>query len=216
MRRGQGGRACGVVELNALRFAETPAKQAFSGLRVEDRDAACAACHAGGRGFESRRSRFLKCLQIGTLRCPIRIETSLRGPIAARCLCSKMPGNWHFATELVIRWHKQNRVSGLSPAGSLPSQTNARCSIEPGTTRSLARSGTASRSQRLIRRLSPRRDSRKPRWPLSTGATALRRSLTGLFRAPCAMRRVLGAVGVRARAGEDVRGSAPLGSFGAP
>jgi hypothetical protein len=25
-----------------------------------------SACHAGGRGFGSRRSRLLKCLQIGT------------------------------------------------------------------------------------------------------------------------------------------------------
>jgi len=28
-----------------------------------------SACHAGGRGFESRRSRFSKCLQIGTSCC---------------------------------------------------------------------------------------------------------------------------------------------------
>jgi hypothetical protein len=27
------------------------------------------ACHAGGRGFESRRSRLGKCLQIGTCCC---------------------------------------------------------------------------------------------------------------------------------------------------
>jgi hypothetical protein len=28
------------------------------------------ACHAGGRGFESRRSRLFKCLQIAPFRCP--------------------------------------------------------------------------------------------------------------------------------------------------
>jgi hypothetical protein len=69
--RGHPGRACGIVEPSALRFAETPAKQTFSGRRGEDRSGPCAACHAGGRGFESRRSRFLgtKVLQMSRLRC---------------------------------------------------------------------------------------------------------------------------------------------------
>jgi hypothetical protein len=32
------------------------------------------ACHAGGRGFESRRSRLSKCLQIGTISCQLDAE----------------------------------------------------------------------------------------------------------------------------------------------
>ena len=39
------------------------------------------ACHAGGRGFESRRSRLSKCLQIGMCCCLFRRSTLLRGPI---------------------------------------------------------------------------------------------------------------------------------------
>jgi hypothetical protein len=39
------------------------------------------ACHAGGRGFESRRSRLSKCLQTGILRCHIRRGDRPRGPI---------------------------------------------------------------------------------------------------------------------------------------
>ena len=39
------------------------------------------ACHAGGRGFESRRSRLLERLQIGRLRCQNRHGDSLGGPI---------------------------------------------------------------------------------------------------------------------------------------
>ena len=36
---------------------ETPANKAFSELTVQMRGSLLAACHAGGRGFESRRSR---------------------------------------------------------------------------------------------------------------------------------------------------------------
>ena len=49
------------------------------------------ACHAGGRGFESRRSRLLKCLQVGILRCLLRRIFSRGGPnvsqrLGAKCL----------------------------------------------------------------------------------------------------------------------------------
>jgi hypothetical protein len=48
-----------------------------------------SACHAGGRGFESRRSRFSKCLQIGTLRRPPRRDQQDPGSRrAARHECS--------------------------------------------------------------------------------------------------------------------------------
>jgi hypothetical protein len=49
MGRGHRGRTCGIVEPSALRFAETPAKQAFSSRRGDDRGGPCAACDVGGR-----------------------------------------------------------------------------------------------------------------------------------------------------------------------
>ena len=52
------GTAWRLMARSYLRSAEVPAIQALPGLDVEDRRSPCAACHAGGRGFESRRSRF--------------------------------------------------------------------------------------------------------------------------------------------------------------
>jgi hypothetical protein len=51
-------------------------RRSSSGVVVPD-----SACHAGGRGFESRRSRPSKCLQTGTFCCPIRRLNRARGPI---------------------------------------------------------------------------------------------------------------------------------------
>jgi hypothetical protein len=194
-----------------------PGKPAFPRLRPGRPRTAGAACHAGGRGFESRRSRLSKCLQIGTWRCLFRRSSRLvaqsRGPNTRR----KIPANWHFPTELVSRSHKQDRVSGLLSASSLPGQTKPASASKPESDDfARPKSGTASRIQGIDQAVSLRRDSRKPQWPLSTGAIVLRRSLTGLLRAPWAMRRVLGAVGVRARAGEGVPQSAALRSFGYP
>src|SRR5919106_2630470 len=59
------------------------------------------ACHAGGRGFESRRSRLITCLQIRYLCCPTRRGGSLRGPIMARRPLSKRPANSDFDAEIV-------------------------------------------------------------------------------------------------------------------
>jgi hypothetical protein len=59
-----------------------------------------SACHAGGRGFESRRSRLLKCLQTGIFRLLVRRgtraigqqtgSTSTRG---RRLVAHKLPAN---------------------------------------------------------------------------------------------------------------------------
>jgi len=46
-----------VAQAGAGRKAEAPATRALSDRYLVDRGAPCAACHAGGRGFESRRSR---------------------------------------------------------------------------------------------------------------------------------------------------------------
>jgi hypothetical protein len=63
------------------------------------RPPALAACHAGGRGFESGRSRFSKCLQIGEWCCLSRRSSLIlwpnRGPL------SKVPANMIFSPELV-------------------------------------------------------------------------------------------------------------------
>ena len=57
-------------EASARRSMEVPANWALPGHPVEDRWSRCAACHAGGRGFESRRSRYFaaKVLQ---MRCSV-------------------------------------------------------------------------------------------------------------------------------------------------
>jgi hypothetical protein len=66
--RGATGRKAPVTE--AIRRSSSP------GVVVPD-----SACHAGGRGFESRRSRLSKYLQIDACCCPSRRGLLLRGPI---------------------------------------------------------------------------------------------------------------------------------------
>jgi hypothetical protein len=54
-----------------------------------------SACHAGGRGFESRRSRLLKSLQIDISvvqsDAPLRLVAQSRGPNVERELPAKHP-----------------------------------------------------------------------------------------------------------------------------
>jgi hypothetical protein len=49
------------------------------------------ACHAGGRGFESRRSRLSKCLHLGRLCCPSGREQWAGGPIKRRANDGALP-----------------------------------------------------------------------------------------------------------------------------
>jgi hypothetical protein len=67
------------------------------------------ACHAGGRGFESRRSRLFKCLQIGisVVRsdAPVRLVAQSRGPNAL----PKSPANGHLAATSCVRSHERKR-----------------------------------------------------------------------------------------------------------
>src|SRR5438105_4560384 len=49
------------MEVAPTKPHDVPANRALPGLRVEDRVCPFVACHAGGRGFESRRSRKNPC-----------------------------------------------------------------------------------------------------------------------------------------------------------
>ena len=75
------------------------------------------ACHAGGRGFESRRSRLETPLQISTFCCRSRHQSgdlwSNRGPSRRR----KVPANRIFPSTLVRRSHKHSQVIGQVTAG---------------------------------------------------------------------------------------------------
>jgi hypothetical protein len=64
-----------------MRKLNEPANEAYWSHSSLDVGVPDSACHAGGRGFESRRSRLLKCLQIGTSRCRDRRAATSRGPI---------------------------------------------------------------------------------------------------------------------------------------
>jgi hypothetical protein len=55
-----------------------------------------SACHAGGRGFESRRSRPPKSLQISQLCCRSGRGRSICGPIRGPNVWRKMPAKWLF------------------------------------------------------------------------------------------------------------------------
>ena len=61
MGRDTRGRACQRVGTSVSGSVEVPAIRAVPGPAVEDRGSPRAACHAGGRGFESRRSRKSTC-----------------------------------------------------------------------------------------------------------------------------------------------------------
>jgi hypothetical protein len=49
------------------------------------------ACHAGGRGFESRRSRLLKYLQISKFGCLLRRDLSFSWPVRGPMPMMKNP-----------------------------------------------------------------------------------------------------------------------------
>lgn len=69
MGRGAPKTPWGAEELSGHEPIEVPANRALPGLRVEDRGSPLVVCHAGGRWFESGRSRFGTYLQISTWCC---------------------------------------------------------------------------------------------------------------------------------------------------
>ena len=70
------------------------------------------ACHAGGRGFESRRSRFSEYLQIGIVRCLIRSGIPRHGPNVAQLRCIRVPANGDFTVWLVSGSSHEQTVQG--------------------------------------------------------------------------------------------------------
>ena len=72
----------------ARRGAKRPACAGNPRLSPPRPEAPRPACHAGGRGFESRRSRLVKDPQINVLRCHSRHESLFRDrSFAARPTC---------------------------------------------------------------------------------------------------------------------------------
>jgi len=86
------------------------------------------ACHAGGRGFESRRSRLSKCLQIGDLCCPYRHGRHRLWPNRSPPPFGKVPANDNFSGNLVTGRTNRSRSS----AGLLSSQAMATSSGKTG------------------------------------------------------------------------------------
>ena len=81
---------------STMRSGDAPCRKVPANVGVAGRSSLSvvvpdSACHAGGRGFESRRSRFSMCLQIGTFSCHTRRKYASGGPIMARCLSGKRP-----------------------------------------------------------------------------------------------------------------------------
>jgi hypothetical protein len=87
---------------------------------VEDRGAPCAVCDTGGRGFESRRRRVLKCLQTDSSRFLIGRGGCDLGQQARARTRSRAPDptdkiQWHVAQ--VVDDADRPRISGRHIAG---------------------------------------------------------------------------------------------------
>ena len=72
------------------------------------------ACHAGGRGFESRRSRLSKCLQIGTLCCHFGRGRVPHGPIPWPKRLLQMPAKKRGRRHACVRSHERERFTSYA------------------------------------------------------------------------------------------------------
>src|SRR6266511_3826414 len=73
------------------------------------------ACHAGGRGFESRRSRLSNCLQTSGCCCLFSKQFGVLWPNRGPKCVTKVPANSDFGGRLVTgRTIKAGQVMGLT------------------------------------------------------------------------------------------------------
>ncbi len=123
--------------------ANEPVRRSSSpGVVVPD-----SACHAGGRGFASRRFRLSKCLHLGRLCCPSGREQWAGGPIP---------------------WPKRITQNACRRGNFCPIRTNQTVSPQAGCPLSLKRRESVSslRKQQVLR----------PLRSMGLDATALRRA----------------------------------------
>jgi hypothetical protein len=110
---------CEAASPLALKVPANEAVPRRSSLHVVVPD---SACHAGGRGFESRRSRLPKCLQHGicvvSVDAPRRLMAQSRGP-SVQC---KSPANGISPAVFCVRSHEQTESPAALPAGLMPRQ----------------------------------------------------------------------------------------------
>ena len=114
------------------------------------------ACHAGGRGFESRRSRLLKYLQISKFRCLFRRDLSFSSPVRG-----PMPMNENrcksgvYALEIVTV-ARANQVMRVDPSRSVATSQTRTHATQPagdpaGTTSGPARSESVPKGAHFLK-----------------------------------------------------------------